>query len=334
MTAEATVTARDTKATILDEYHRALDRINELESQRFDPAKVKEKEANTQAIAQVTNQKTDDLNASFLNLRRTINDSLHATQSMMDAKREEIEQFTRAKTALETELEQLYGITAEAQSLAALIEAQKIRKAEFEIQMAEAREQRAKEHQEHALALEAERDEIDARHKRLQEEWDYDFKRQSQAKTDKVNDDLQAKMKEHNGLIEAEYKQLEARKEELEKHEKELEDLRAWFAEAPAKLEEAEATGRKKAAQGHQIELAAIKRNHEADIRVLQHENEHIKATNAQLLSQVVALETKLEAAYEKIQAVAAKALDSQGNVLAMSEVQRAVAATAHSKKS
>ena len=334
MTTEPAVTARDTKATILREYERALEQINELESQRFDPTKIKEREANATAIAKAKSPDPTDLDTQFVTLRRTVDSSLREIQETLDNKREQIEQFTRAEAALQAELKQLYGINAEAQSLAALVEAQKIRKTEFEERLAESREQRAQETKEHALFLQAERAEFDERQKRQQEDWDYKFHRECQAKTNKVNDDLQAKIREHNMLIEAEYKTLEARKEAVAKQESELEDLRTWFGESTAKLEEAETTGRKKALQSAAIETAALKRNHEADVRVLQHEADTLKNANSQLASQVVALEGKLEAAYEKIQAIAAKALDSQGNVLAMSEVQRAVAATSSSKKS
>jgi hypothetical protein len=334
MTAEPQVTARDTKAVILQEYERALDRINELESQRFDPAQVKAKEAKAKAIAKAVNPEQTDLDTQFVRIHRGVDDSLRYLKATLEERRAEVDQLNAAKTALAEELEQLYGIQAQAQSFAALVEAQKERQAAFDEAIQEAREQRALETKEHALALETEGKEFEASQKRAKEEWEYDFNRHKREMNDKAKDEIEQMQKDWRNRVELEEKSLATRVEEIEKREKELEDLRTWFAEAPAKLDAAEAKGQKKAAQSAAIEISALERNHEADTRILTHEVDGLKTVNTQLAAQVVALEDKLEAAYEKIQTVASKALDSQGNVLAMSEVQRAVAAASSSKKS
>lgn len=334
MSAEPQVTSRDTKAVILDEYHRALERIDELESQRFDPAQVKEKEIKAKAVAKATDPEQTDLDTQFVRIRRGVDDSLRYLQNTLEERRTEVDQLNTAKTALAEELEQLYGIQAQAQSFAALVEAQKERQAAFDEAIQEAREQRALETKEHALTLETERKEFDARQKRMEDEWEYGFTRHKRELNDQAADEIEKMQKDWRNRVEMEEKTLATRREEIEKQEKELEDLRTWFAEAPAKLDEAEARGQKKAAQSAAIEISALKRNHEADIRVLQHEVNTVQTNNAQLADTVDSLEKKLEAAYGKIEAVASKALDSQGNVLAMSEVQRAVAAASSSKKS
>jgi hypothetical protein len=100
----------------------------------------------------------------------------------------------------------------------------------------------------------------------------------------------------------------------------------------PARLETAKEEAKKKAQQSYAFEVNAIKRNHEADIKVLQHETQSLAKARDDLVEKVKDLENKLEAAYEKIQGVASKALESQGNARTTEEIQRAVASTTTGK--
>ena len=185
----------------------------------------------------------------------------------------------------------------------------------------------------HRETIETEAQEAEDARIRQEKEWDYDFARRCQAKTDKVNDDLSAKMKEHNTLIEAEYKTLKERKEAIAKQEAEIEALRNRVESIPAEIDLAVADAKKRLDTSHAIEISALKRNHEADQKILAHEVKALSETNKRLSEMVENLETKLEHAYDKIQGVATQALDAQGHARTTAEVQKAVQSAAPSGK-
>lgn len=332
MTDHPEMSMRDTKSTILAAYEQALETIEELQSQQFDPAAIKQKEADETALMVV-----DDMDWSlgnvFVQIRQKIDDNLREMQGNLEKEKEELDQVRKAKAALQRELKDLYGISAQAQSFAALLKAQQERSDAFELKMAEQKQRLIDEAAEHRTTIH------DAANKALVEreqqaaEWQYTFERECQAKTDRVNDDLAAKMKEHNELIESEYKTLEERKQAIRKQEDEIEALRDRVAGIPAEIEAAVTDAKKKLGQSHGIEINALKRNHEADSKILAHEVKVLMEANTGLKAQVSSLEDKLEKAYEKIQGVAAQALEASGNARTTAEVQKAVQSSAPTGK-
>src|SRR6266702_8465884 len=115
----------------------------------------------------------------------------------------EATRFRNVRQAVESkerELKELYGIEKSAVSLAALIEAQNQKRADFEIQMARERDElqseidvRRADWEEEKKARETEIKERDAAEKKIQErareDFNYAFKREQQAIKDKLNDE-------------------------------------------------------------------------------------------------------------------------------------------------
>jgi hypothetical protein len=332
MTEQPELSMRDTKATILSEYERALETIEELKAQQFSPTEIKQREADEMAI--MTAEGMDwSLGNVFVAIREKIDQNLREMQSNLEKEKEDLEQVRRAKTALQRELKDLYGISTQAQSFAALVEAQQDRKAKFETELAEQKQRMREEYEHHRDTITTAEVDAQAARARREEEWEYDFERKCQVRNDRINDDLAAKMKEHNTLIEAEYKQLEGRKEAIAKQEDEIQELRERVAEIPNEIDAATEDARKKMAASYGIEIGALKRNHEADSKILAHEAKVLMEANTALKAQVLSLEDKLEKAYEKIQGVAAQALEASGNARTTAEVQRAVQSSAPTGK-
>jgi chromosome segregation ATPase len=332
MSDQPELTMRDTKATILAEYEHALETIETLKSQQFSPGEIKAREADEIALM-ATDEMDWSLGNVFVAIREKIDSNLREMQSNLEKEKEDLNQVRRAKAALQRELKDLYGISAQAHSFAALVESQQKRTAEFEEKMAEQQQRIQTEYDEHRkAAILADAAAKDDR-QRQEEEWTYKFQRECQAKTDHVNDDLASKLKEHNALIEAEYKKLGERTEAVKKQETEIQELRERVARIPEEIEAALDESRKKMATTHAIEVNALKRNHTADSKILEHEVAALKETNKSLSEMVGTLEDKLERAYDKIQSVATQALEASGNARTTAEVQKAVANTPTSGK-
>ena len=331
---EKTVTLKDTKSTIMSAYEGALATIKAMKAQQFNPVEIKNKEANEEAITHVESMGVDwDLGTLFTQMRKGIDHHMRDMQVSLESEKEELDKVRRAKAALTEELQDLYGIAAEAQALAALVEAQKIKEEEFRALERERKLELESELAEHREGMTQERAVWDEERDKRAQEWDYSFQRTCKQRTDALEDELSSTKKKWLAEVEDKEKKLTEREESVAKQEDEIEELKAEVASFPAQLEEAEATARKKASQSYDIEVSALKRNHEADVKVIKHEADTLRGTKEGLESKVFDLEAKLEAAYDKIQGVASKALDAQGNALTTSEVQKAVAAATHSKK-
>lgn len=323
---------RDTKSTILAEYERAVEAIEALQAQEFDPAAVKRKEANETALT-VAEGMDWNLGNVFVAIREKIDNNLREMQHDLEKEKDELDQVRRATETLRAELKDLYGIEAQAQSFAALLKAQQQRSDAFEVKLAEQKTKMREEYDAHRETITATELEIQGDQERRREAWEYKFARDCQAKADHVNDDLAAKMKEHNAQIEAEYKQLNVRKEAIAKQEDELDELRNRVDGIPAEIDAAIDDTRKKLGTSHGIEINALKRNHDADQKILMHEVKVLTEANNALKTQIITAEDKLDAAYAKIQGVAAQALEASGNARTTAEVQRAVQSSAPTGK-
>lgn len=331
MTERPEVSMKDTKKTILNAYEDALDELNALKSQQFNPAELRDQELDDDAKGHV-DEMNWDLDSVFAVMRRSIDTNLRSMQSDLEKEKEELDKVRRAKDAINAELSALYGISAQAQSLAALVQAQKTKKEEHDEYIREQREALEADIRVHQETMADEKLAWAEEKKKKEAEWDYNFKRQCKQKVDEVNDSLVASKKQWLDELEKENKALAERREEVAKQEKEIADLKEQVAAFPEKLATAEAAAKDKARQSFKFESDAIKRNYEADIKVLTHEAHTLKLARDDLAKQVASLETKLEGAYGSIQGVASKALEAQGNATIVAEVQRAAAAGAASK--
>lgn len=331
MSEKPTVTLKDTKKEIMSAYTTALATINKLKSQQFNPAEIKTKEANEDAIAH-TEEMEWDLPTVFAQMRKTIDGNLRSMEGQLEAEKEELNKVRRAKAALTEELDELYGITTEAQSFAALVEAQRKQKEEFDAEL----ERRKLEVDEYVAdrksAMGVEQDLWKEDKRRQEEAWTYNFTRRCQQEEDKFTDTLADKAKAWQMKVEDEEKELEKRREALAKQEAELEQLKEQVQSFPVKLAKAEEDAAAKAKRAFEFEVRAIKNNHDADAKVHEHSIAVLTKANEELTKKVADLEAKLETAYEKIQGVASKALDAAGNAQTIAEVQKAVTGAGSNK--
>lgn len=329
--AQMTITLKDTKSTIFKAYEEALGTIKELKSKQFNPTKVKAQESDKKAIAKV--EKMDwDLPTAFANLRNVIEGNLRSIEGALEQEKREIESVAQARVAMVTELNDLYGISAEAESLAALVEAKKRLSDKVDEELAKKREDTDAHIQEE---LERVRDEAvawDEEKARRREVWEYDFERECKRREDNFNDTLGDKGKEWRLKLDAMEKALNEREEALAKQEDEFVKLRALVDSFPQELEDAKEEARSKAKQACNFEVVNIKKSYDADMKVMENQVDTLQAAKNSLEEKVSALESKLENAYEKIQGVASKALEAQGSALTTAEVQKAVAAATSGK--
>ena len=240
-----------------------------------------------------------------------------------------------------TELKDLYGIEVNAQTLTAMINASKVKKAELvqeyadkEIELKVAYEAKKEEvaadtaklvldYKKKKEELEDDfrqvRDVSNKQHIRAEEEYEYDLSRKKQEDADKWNDEKVAREK----LMAEKEADLKARMLEFAGKEDHLKDLEEQVAAFPDKLKEVETAGKEKgkaeADKSHAFEVRAIKNEYEYEIKSLKDKLDTQATLISDLREKNETLENKLDASYAQMRELAADTVKSTGGVKILS---------------
>lgn len=318
------ITEKDTKATILGALRQAEKTIAELEK-----GKLKAEQETTQKKAVETTKKADDLvevsmEDKIIDLTKSINQVLGKIGEDIATESNNLQTIKDAIALKETELKDLFGIEKQANTLAALVDAHQELKLAQEKELIDVREVAENKlaeiesliktkTEEHQQLLKEQAKELSQKQKRENEEFTYDFARRQKIESDKLTDELTAKRKEFQQELEtktaelAAYKKsLDERDNEVEKREQKVDKLEAEVEAFPTKLQEvkteADAIAHAEIKRVLAIREAAMKKEVEADKRILEAERDNLKTQLETSLNANHTLQTKLDEAYKRIQ--------------------------------
>lgn len=262
----------------------------------------------------------------------------------------ELAAYRKVREAVECknrELGEVFDIEKSAYALAALIEAQRQKKADFEVEMANRKETLDEEILATRSAWEKEKKlyqeqlkERDAEDKRLrqrqQEEYNYAFKREQELAKNALQDQLQALEKEMASKRETFERTVTTKEQELSEREARLlerertqSELEAKVAAFPKELETQvakavkETTDRLKADQAKSEAL--LKKEAEGEVNVLKAKITALESTVADQAKQLTATGSQLENAYGKVQAIAMKAIEGSANMQTLAGVEQLI---------
>jgi hypothetical protein len=329
---------KNTKQEMLDAYNALVKQLEEKRAAELNPERKLEEKKVEEAVKAASTVVPEGVDREIGNLKSEITKLLAEVSEKLAAEALRFKQLEQAVQSKESELKELYGIEKSAASLAALIEAQNQRKIEFETEMARQRDELAREINEtreawerEKKAHEAELRERDAAEKkareREKEQFDYAFKREQQALRDKLNDEKAAIEKELRLRKEAAEKELTERERAIAEKEAELAQLRARAASFPKELEAAvdkavkEVTERLKLESKNREEL--LKKEFEGEKNVLSTRIESLEKMVKDLSDQNARLSRQLEAAYQKVQEIAEKTVESAAQARSLAELQK-----------
>lgn len=329
---------KNTKQEMLDAYNALVKQLEEKRAAELNPERKLEEKKVEEAVKAASTVVPEGVDREIGNLKSEITKLLADVSEKLAAEALRFKHLEQAVQSKERELKELYGIEKSAASLAALIEAQNQRKIEFETEMARQREELAREINEtreawerEKKAHEAELRERDAAEKkareREKEQFDYAFKREQQALRDKLNDEKAAIEKELRLRKEAAEKELAERERAIAEKEAELAQLRARAAAFPKELEAAvekavkEATERLKLESKNREEL--LKKEFEGEKNVLSTRIESLEKMVKDLSDQNARLSRQLEAAYQKVQEIAEKTVESAAQARSLADLQK-----------
>ncbi len=285
---------------MLDAYETLARKLEEKRAAELAPDRRAEEKRTEEAVKVATAIEPEGIGREIGQLKSELVKFLAEISERLASESGRFSSVQRAVESKERELKELYGIEKAGVTLAALLEAQNQKRAEFDAEMARERER---------------------------EEFTYAFKRDQQAIKDKLNDEKATLEKEIKLKRDAAEKDLAEREKAIAEKEHELAELRAKAAAFPKDLETAlsqaveETTDRLKLEAKNREDL--LRKEFEGERNVLAARNEAFERTNKDLLVANAKLAQQLEAAYQKVQIIAEKTVEGSSQSRSLAELQK-----------
>ncbi|MFO7497300.1 MAG: hypothetical protein R6X05_16860 [Desulfobacterales bacterium] len=325
------VSMANTKKELLDAYEAAKKRVDILDKDLLDAEKARKRLEKQGAATTADAQAAQDPVQRLHDLRGAISREL---SDLAERFEREIETYRKIKSAIETkqeELDTLYEVETAASDLAALIDAQRAKKAQFErdmtaqkdafeAEMQEIRAQWQREKAEHDRRIKEQAEVLSTQRQREKEEYAYAFAREKEQRKNALADELQTLEKEiavKRGDFETAHQQrkaeLDTREETLGKQEKEVAALQKEVESFPkrneAAVQAAVAETSERITRAAESAKALMEARFEGEKNVLVGKIEALEKLAASQAAQISDLSKKNEQAYEKVQDIANRAV-------------------------
>jgi hypothetical protein len=332
------LTDKNTKQEMLEAYQTVVKQLEEKRQAELNPERRAEDKKTEEALKVAATVAAEGIDREIGGLKSEIGKMLAEVSEKLAAEASRFRSLQKAAEAKEHELRELYGIEKSASTLAALIEAQNQKRRDFETESAQQREQLQTELEETRQAWQKERQaheaelrERDAAEKKARErdkeQFDYAFKREQQSLRDKLNDEKATLEKELRLKREAAEQQFAERERVLVEKEAELNTLRAKAAGFPKELETAVDKAVKETADRLKLEAKnredLLKKEFEGERNVFTTRIESLEKLVKDLAEHNARLNKQLEAAYQKVQEIAEKTVESAGQSKSLADLQK-----------
>lgn len=327
------ITPANTKKEMLEAFQLIKKRIQEQAKAELKPEKTQKERKQKEVVAAAEAAVAQDVVRRVYDLKSEIGTHLNELAVRMEQEREKYHQIQEAIAVKERELQELFEIEKEAFALAALLETQKQKKAEFEQEMQQRREalqdemtaakaQWEKEKQARAEEAKAQRQANETLRKREKEEYEYNFSREKSLKELQLQDELTQLEKElHAKREEFEKKNadreaaLDQREKAIAAQEQRMQQLEQQVELFPGQLEESIAkavreTTAKITDDARKNEQLLVK-GFEGEKNVLLTKIEALESQVAVQQQQISRMAEQLEKAYGKVQDIAVKAVSA-----------------------
>lgn len=282
------ITEKSTKGKIYDAYLKAQKQIEALESQQLNPTKILEAKKNENTLTQAAEVADTSVDSVIDTLGQAIDSALTNLKAEFEQKVGTFNNLDEAIKLKQAELEEIYGIQRQADTLAALFDAHEATKKKHDTEnqeqlsdhrakLADLQLQIKNTQEEYIQVLAAQRKKLAQEQERAQSEFDYDFARHKKKKEDELADYIAA---EHKAIAN-EKAAVAAREDAVEKREESIEALEEKVNAIPSLIEEASEAAAEKAKKDAErsahFERRAIESKKDAEIQVLEHQVDLLK---------------------------------------------------------
>jgi hypothetical protein len=332
------LSTKNTKEEMLSAYNELLKVMQERQESAMKPEKKLEEKKIAETVKIAESLTAEGVVRELGSVKIDIGKTLTQISDTLEAQVIRLNALQNAISAKEKELQELYEIEKSAMSLAALIEAQNMKRDDFLAEMERKKEALSQEMEATHEAWEKEKDEHEAATKerdavekkrqiREKEEFDYAFKKEQQQLKDKAayeNNKLDMEIKSKKEVVE---KELKSREQSIAEKEDELIELRKRAAAFPKELEVAVNKAVKDSAERILLEAKnkedLLKKQFEGEHNVFKARSESLEKTVKEQNERITILSQQLEAAYQKVQDIAVKTVEGASNFKSFSGIQQ-----------
>ncbi len=332
------LSAANTKQEMITAYNDLLKQMEEKRESDLKPEQKIEEKAVRQAVEVADSLSTEGIVKEAGNLKAEMGRTLAQLSDKLEEQISKYEEIKKAVEAKESELQEIYEIQKAASSLAALIEAQHLRREDFEEEMASKKEELEREIQsarseweKEKKSHEAEKKERDSqeqkRREREKEEYLYIFNREQQLAKDKFEDEKARLEREIALQREQMEREIAERERVVAQKEEELVELRKRVEAFPKEMESAVSKAVKDATQSVQAEARnkeeLIRKEFVGERNVLTTRIESLESTVKEQNEQIARLSQQLEKAYAQIQEIALKTIEGSSATRSLENLQQ-----------
>ncbi|MFB3903388.1 MAG: hypothetical protein ACE15E_08040 [Acidobacteriota bacterium] len=332
------------KKEMLDTYSDLLPQMQEEAETELKPEKKAEQKAAARAVAVADSITAEGVLGQISAVRSEIAKLLAQLSDRLEQEVGRYQAVQRAIEEKEKDLKEVYEIERAAGSLAALIEAQNIKKQEYEAafearkeqalaEVQSARDQWEKDKLQWESDLKERQETENRKRERDKEEYEYRFKREKQQMQDQLADE-RARMERDLAAKRIELEQgLAEREKAVAERELQVDQLRARVESFPAELEKAvaqavaEVTSRLEMQSKNHEELLA--KEFEGERKVLTTRIQALEKTVKEQAEQIDRLSQQMDKAYQQVQDIAVKAIEGSSNSKSLAGLQQLLSESA-----
>jgi chromosome segregation ATPase len=321
----------NTKKEMLEAYQTIKQQFKAKEKQVLDAEKARRQLEKQVAETTAEAQTSQDPLQRLHDLKGAISRELTSLAERFEGEIETFQKVQSAVKAKQEELNTIYEVETAASDLAALVEAQQAKKADFQQEMDTRRAETEKEIQETRAAWEREKaahdqevkeqaEALKKQRQREKEEYEYAFAREKEQRKNKLEDELEALSKEieqkrqdFEQEINVTRAELDSREDAITKREANMDDLQKEVESFPQQLNSevkktiTETTER--LTNDFEKNEALLQARFEGEKNVLLSKIEHLEKLVKAQETQVAELSKRNEQAYEKVQDIANRAV-------------------------
>jgi len=321
---EQPVSEKNTKAQILEAYEKLLKKVEQKSNDN--PKEVQQRKQDVQTVEKATKTTEGDIEAQIAKIKSEFVAALEIIEKELADERKKLETIQNAIRIEEKRLDDLYGISVNADSLSAILLAQKEQKEQFEQEMAARKEELSsqivqtraaweKEKAEHEAVLKAEKENLAKMRRREEEEYTYTTQQKRKKEEDEylqMKNRQEAELKERKIAFE---KEVAEREKQLKESENELASLRAQAESFETKLSEAiqkaQAETEKRLQSVYAYEKELRQKEVEGIINLKDHQIQTLQSKIKEMEQQLKEASAKVDVSEKTVKDIALKAIES-----------------------
>ena len=318
-----TISEKNTKTEIIEAYNEVLAKLKEQKA--VNQQAVKKETEVKESLKEASANSIDDIVRNLAGLKVQIVKTIDDLEEKMIAEYRKFSGLQQAATEEARILDELYGVQAEADSLAALVQAQKEKKASFEAQMEQTKASFDEDMSEKLQYWKKEQEEFDLAKKerdaqlkkdRLREEEEYSYNLQLARKKDAdeyeaTKTALEKELSTKKSALEKDWSEREA---VLSSREEELSELRDKIAVFPKELEKAikdtEKTVTERIEFKFKHEMQLIQKETEGEQKLHEQAVEALQSKIREQEELIRQLTQKADESVQQVQTIAVKAIE------------------------